>query len=175
MPVTQLLTTSIDHKSQRAAITAEVLQYLNSDLLCYRAGEPENLAAEQKRVWDPWLAWFGQKFRVVLETTFALTRLDQDKAAHEAVAKAVAALSDSEFTVLQAVVPLTGSIVLALALVDGALAPDEAFVCALCEELFYERIHDLERHGLDPTEERRRQALKRDLQAARDYLTATRS
>ena len=175
MPLTQFLTTAIDRIVLRAELTDEILRYLDGDLLCYRAGEPETLAAEQDKIWNPWLQWFADQYGVELQTTFALSRLDQPPAAHQAVAKTVRGLDDHTFTVLQALVPLTGSMVLALAFIAGAITPEETLAAALCEELFYERIHDLARHGLDPTEEKRRASLARDLAAARAYLTATRS
>lgn len=175
MPLTQLLTTAIDRRPLRAEIEAEMLRYLNGDLLCYRADEPEALAAEQDRLWSPWLDWFEGRFGTGLQTTATLSRIDQPSAAHEAVRAHVGAMDDHAFTALQTAVSLTGSLVLGLALAQDAITPENAVRAALCEELFYERIHDLERHGLDPTEEKRRTALARDLDAVRDYLTATSS
>lgn len=175
MPLTQLLTTAIDRIHMRAEITQEVLKYLNGDLLCYRAGDPEALAAEQDRLWNPPLRWFEETYGVSLETTFALSRLDQPDAAHVATARAIAGMDAHEFTVFQMVVSLTGSIVLALALTQGAISPEDALNATLCEELFYERTLDLTRHGLDPIEEKRRASLSRDLEAAQAYLKSTRT
>lgn len=170
MPLTQILTTTIDRAANRTAIEADILRYLDSDLLCYRAGEPKNLSAEQDRLWTPWLNWFEEKFGYELETTFGLSVLNQPQGAHDKVGAHVKNMDHYTFTAFQTAGALTGSIVLALAMVNGALAPQEAWNCALCEELFYERTHDLEKHGLDPIEEKRRAALKRDLDACAAYL-----
>lgn len=172
MPLTQIATTALDGAQAREVITEDALRYLDSDLLCYRAPEPDGLKAEQSLRWDPWLSWFEKRFGVALETTFTLIRLDQPKAAHAAVRQYVNAMEHHRFTVFQTVVAMTGSIVLALALDAGAIAPDAAWECALCEELLYEKTHDLERHGLDPTEEKRRHGLRRDLVASAAYLAA---
>lgn len=175
MPLTQLLTTTIDRKALRAQIEAEMMPYLNGDLLCYRADEPEALVAEQDMLWNPWLDWFAYRYGVSLLTTNTLVRLDQPDAAHTAVRAAVSAMDDHMFTAMHTAVSMTGSMVLGLALTQGAITPEDAMRAALCEEFFYERIHDLERHGLDPIEEKRRASLARDLAAVRDYITATSS
>jgi chaperone required for assembly of F1-ATPase len=57
MPLTQMLTTAIDRASQREAMTASVMAYLDSDLLCYPADEPEALRLEQEALWAPWRHW----------------------------------------------------------------------------------------------------------------------
>lgn len=172
MPLTQLLTTRIDRTANRADIEAELFKYLDSDLLCYRA---ESLADEQEALWGPWLLWFKEKYGHTLETTFGLTRLDQPQAAHDAMRKTVRAMDIDVFTAFQIASAITGSIVLGLALAEGALSPDEAWKATLCEELHYERTHDLEKHGLDPIEEKRRKGLRRDLEACAAYIKLVKS
>ncbi len=170
MPLTQLLTTAVDKAGARDEITKSILAYLDSDLLCYRAPDPAETAAEQNRLWSPWLVWFERRFGTALATTTALARLDQPDTAHRAVDAYIGTLDPHRFTVLQVATALTGSLVLALALLDGAIDADDALACALCEERFYERFHKLEDYGHDPAETKRRAALARDLRAAATYL-----
>jgi chaperone required for assembly of F1-ATPase len=175
MPLTAMVTTAIDRAHQRAEITDEALKYLNGDLLCYRVDAPEALAAEQDALWSPWLDWFETRYGARLATTTGLKGIDHDEAAHKAVREAVEAMNDWAFTAFHVAVPLTGSVVLALALLEGAIGPEEAWNAALCEELYFERVHDLERHGLDPIEGKRRESFLRDLQAAQILVKTTRS
>jgi chaperone required for assembly of F1-ATPase len=171
MPLTQFLTTCIDRAiPQRAAITNAALAYLDSDLLCYHADAPEALRLEQTQRWTPWLKWFEKRFGIPLETTYALNRLDQPEAAHQKTAAYIHQLNTHTFTIFQAVTNMTGSIVLGLAFTEKAITGVEAWRCTLCEELFYERTLDLEKHGLDPVEQKRRDALLLDLEAAEKYL-----
>jgi chaperone required for assembly of F1-ATPase len=111
-----------------------------------------------------------KRFGTPLLTTYSLTRLDQPQAAHEAVGSAFDALDIHMFTVLHLAVSLSGSIVLGMAFTEGAMTAPEVWRCTLCEELHYERIHDLEKHGLDPTEQKRRDGMLRDLEAAARYM-----
>ncbi|MBU6235730.1 MAG: ATP12 chaperone family protein [Alphaproteobacteria bacterium] len=170
MPLTQMLTTALDRADARAAMEEAVLAYIDSDLLCYLADEPEGLRLEQEKIWAPWLKWFEKRFGIGLATTYALARLDQPDAAHKQVEATVRAMDIHTFTVFHTVASIAGSIVIGLAFTEGAISPVEAWRCALCEELYYERLHDLEKHGLDPIEQKRRDALARDLDAAKAYL-----
>lgn len=171
MPLTQLLTTCIDRVTpQRSTLTTGALAYLDSDLLCYQADDPEPLRQELERKWTPWLDWCANRFGTRPQMTHALTRLDQPPPLRKTVTETVEGLNIHEFTVFQAVTALTGSVILALAFIDNAITPQETWKCALCEELFYERHHDLEKHGLDPVEQKRRDTLTGDLEAAAKYL-----
>lgn len=175
MPLTQMLTTCIDRAAQREAMTAAVLAYIDSDLLCYPADEPEALRQEQEKIWSPWLKWFERTYGIALLTTYSLARLDQPAAAHEKTAAEINALDFQTFTVFQMVVSITGSIVLGLAFIRGDINAIECWRCALCEEQHYERVHDLEKHGSDPIEGKRRDAMLRDLEAANAYLKLLRA
>lgn len=170
MPLTQILTTSIDRARFRDEMGKALLAYIDSDLLCYHADEPEPLRQEQEKLWMPWLRWFQGRFGVALHTTFALSRLDQPEEAHKAVRAYIDTLDQHRFTVLHVVTTLTGSIILGLAFLEGAITPEQTFHAALCEEIHYERLHDLEKYGLDPIEAKRRESMTRDLAAADAYL-----
>ena len=56
MPLTQILSTQIDRvRVQRAAMSTEILKFLNTDLLCYRApkDQPPGQLERQAEIWDP--------------------------------------------------------------------------------------------------------------------------
>ncbi|HEY8963701.1 MAG TPA: ATP12 family protein [Alphaproteobacteria bacterium] len=172
MPITTLLTTCIDRTiPERQPLTETVLSYLNSDLLCYRVPDDETgLHQEQNRLWSPWLTWFAGRFGHRLDTTTLLAAFSQADDAHRDISAYISSLGGHQFNVLQVATALTGSIVLALALTEQSITADQTYACVLCEELFYERTHKLEQHGLDPIEEKRRTALKDDLNACIAYL-----
>lgn len=172
MPLTQILSTQIDRVADsRPAMSAAILKYLDTDLLCYRAGaEPEGQAEAQRAAWDPWLDWFAGRFGTRLETTESLAALRQPARAHEELAKAVGALDDARFTALQLAAGLTGSVVLGMALVEGAAAPDEVFAAARVEETFKAAIYNETLYGPDPAQEKKDRAALDDLRAAAEFL-----
>lgn len=168
MPLTQILTTAQDHVvRERAGITAKMLQYLDTDLLCYRAELPQDLAERQAACWDEWLGWFERTYGSALITTTALQALTQPEAAQRAVADTVAALDDMRFCVLQLVTMLTGSLVLGLAFTAAEASPEQVFNAANIEENYKYQIYNEAEHGTAPQQEKTQRAMQRDLEAAR--------
>src|ERR1700734_3542643 len=61
MPLTRLLNSAIDGVAHTMAETrADILSYAGSDLLCYRAEEPDTLVARQAHAFDPVLRWAAE-------------------------------------------------------------------------------------------------------------------
>lgn len=173
MPLTQILTTARDRVADsRSEIAQNALNYLDTDLLCYRADFPPEIAAAQGRAWDKWLDWFAESYGSALATTTGLAALKQPPAAHAAVKQTVEALDDHRFTIVQMLTAQAGSLILALAFVDGALSPAELFDAIHVEEQCKARLYNEEFYGAAPHEERKRTGLKRDFAAARQFLDA---
>jgi len=172
MPLTQLCTTAQDLVGrERPQMSAAVLGYLDTDLICYRTAQPEALAARQAALWDPFLADFAKTYGGALQITTGLAALAQDPKAHEAVANRVAVLDDLEFTVLQLIVPLTGSLVMGLAFLDGQAGPEQLYAASQIEEDYRAEIYNEALHGAAPQQEKRQSALRRDLEAAQLLLS----
>eukprot|EP00106_Octopus_bimaculoides_P009424 XP_014776866.1 PREDICTED: ATP synthase mitochondrial F1 complex assembly factor 2-like [Octopus bimaculoides] len=76
MNLTMLCNTAIDNPLQRSKtdLIRSILHYLETDTLCYRMSEPEDLLELQKQKWDPIIDWFKNRYNVPIETTttFAL-------------------------------------------------------------------------------------------------------
>lgn len=173
MPLTQLLVTAMDRvRKERPDIQDTVLRYLDTDLLCYRATEPVALVKTEEAARDPWLRWFEKQYGVSLGTTTGLIALRHDDRAHAQAGQVVRALDLWSFTVLQMVVSVTGSLVLALAFVSGH-AQDDDLLCALyVEEDYKSDIYNEEFYGRAPHQEKSMQGVARDLKAGRVFLEA---
>ncbi|HBR67765.1 MAG TPA: ATP12 chaperone family protein [Rhodospirillaceae bacterium] len=171
MPLTQILTTRIDRVSkERSAMTDALMKYLDTDLLCYRAAQPAELAKMQQESWDPFLAWFAEAFGVRPQTTTGLAALKQGAALHSAVHEHVNKMTDDVFTVLQLVSSLSGSLILGLAFCAGKITPEQVFDCAHVEERHKAAIYNEDFYGPDPAEAKKRSAMRADLEAAAVYL-----
>lgn len=170
MPLTQLLTTAIDKIRDRDAITESVMRYLDTDLVCYWAKEPEELAKVQKEIWGRWVKWFDEHFEVPLDTTKKIDALTQDPEAHKRVWNYIESLDDYYFTVLHVMTSLAGSLVLALAFSEGDISPEEIFKASYLEELYRGEIYNEDVHGAAPNEEAEREAFRRDVEAAQQFL-----
>ncbi|MEM6811069.1 MAG: ATP12 family protein [Pseudomonadota bacterium] len=175
MPLTQILTTMIDKIRDRDAITDKAMRYLDTDLVCYWAKEPEALAKRQKEIWGRWVKWFDEHFEVPLYTTKKIEAIKQDPEAHKRAWNYIEALDDSYFTVLHIMTSNSGSLILALAFVEGDISPEEIFQASYLEELYRGEIIDEDTHGLSPEEEKEREAFKRDASAAREFIELSNS
>lgn len=170
MPLTQLLTTAIDKIRDREKITESVMRYLDTDLVCYWANEPEVLAKRQKEIWGRWVKWFDEHFEVPLYHTTKIDAIKQDEEAHKRVWNYIEALDDYYFTVLHVMTSLSGSVVLALAFSEGEIEPEDIFEASYLEELYRGEIYDEQKYGAAPNDEAEREAFKKDAKAAQQFL-----
>ncbi len=134
MPLTRLANSIIDGVGDNAtAVAAEIVKYVGSDLVCYRAGAPQGLVERQARHWDPILAWA----RDALGARFALAEGVIPIAQPEAAVAAAAAAIPTEpwrLGAVSTVTTLTGSALIALALSRGAVTADAAWQAAHVDE-----------------------------------------
>lgn len=166
MPLTRLATTATDlMPARRADAIAEVTGYAGTELLCYRVASPAELALRQQERWQPWLDWLARVHGARLEPVRSLDPAPQPEASLAALRTAVERVQDWPLVGLHAAVTATGSLVLGLALLDGALDAAEAFALAQLEELF-----EIERWGEEREQQRRLAGLRRDLAAAERFL-----
>lgn len=170
MPLTQILTTAIDKKRDRQAITESLMRYLNTDLVCYWAKDPEDIAAKQKEIWGGWCKWFEDHFEVSLYTTKNIDAIEQEEETHKRVWNYIESLDDYYFSVLHIVTSLGGSLVLGLAFTEGDIDPQQLFEASYLEELHRGEIYNEELHGVSPEEEKERDNFKRDADAARQFI-----
>lgn len=172
MPITQIISTQIDRVStMRPDMTAQLLKFLDTDLLCYRA-EPDHLDTDKKQaeIWDEWLDWFEKRYGTKLQTTSSLAALTHPQEAHIAVEKDIAGLCNTRFAVLQLAVPASGSLILGLAFTHGDITPEQIMKAIRVEEHIKDEIYNAEFYGRDPMFEKKDAVLLRDLNAAETIL-----
>ena len=163
MPLTRLLNSAIDGVALTMAETrADILGHAGSDLLCYRAEEPETLAERQRLAFDPVLAWAAESLGARFHLTAGLMHVAQPPAALAAIARALDAYDDPlALAALSAMTTLTGSALLALAVARGFLSAEAAWRAAHVDEDF-----QAERWGADAEAMARREARRREFEAA---------
>ena len=138
MPFTRLANTAIDGVANTAAETrADIARYVETDLLCYRALEPEALAKLQAEAFDPILAWAETALGAKFILSGSLMHVAQPPAALAATRAAIEA-HESPFaiTALHGLTGLSGSVVIALAVAKGAIGAQTAWKAAHVDEDF---------------------------------------
>ena len=168
MPLTRMSNTAIDGVAeQMAAVAGEVKTYLGSDLLVYRALDPEPLAAAQAAAWDPVLDWARDSFGARFVLAGGITFVAQPPATLATMSGVVDAVvgqgagAPFRLAALNVMTTLTGSALLALAVMRAHLAPDVAWAAAHVDELFQES-----RWGSDAEALERRENRWADMEAA---------
>lgn len=139
-------------------VALELARYAESDLLCYRADTPPALVARQAELWQPWLDWAAARHGAPLLVTEGIVHVAQPAASLAALASAVARLSPLALAALGVAVPALGSLVLGLALHEGALDGAGAHDLATIDERFQEEMW-----GRDSEAEKRRANLREDV------------
>lgn len=172
MPLTRLLNAAIDRVADESeAVAADIANYAGTDLVCYRAGEPEGLVAAQAEAWNPVLDWA----HAALGARFVLSEGIRHVAQPEAARAAVRAEIDRVprpfgLAALAAVTALTGSVLIALMLARGALAPDQAWAAAHVDEDW-----NIRQWREDAEAMKRRAARRAEFDAAASVLAFTRA
>jgi len=135
MPLTGLANAAIDRIAADPAAFADGLaRYGESDLLCYRADAPAELVARQAAAWDPPLAWAGARYDIGWTVATGIVHRAQPPATVARLGAAVAALDPFRLAACSPLVTITGSLVLGLALVEAAIAPDTAWAASRIDE-----------------------------------------
>jgi chaperone required for assembly of F1-ATPase len=136
MPVTRLVNTALDGVTfNEEAICADIVAYAGSDLLCYRAGEPQGLVERQCTLWDPVLAWAERLLDVHFRLAEGIVHVAQPREVRIAMKLRLATYTDPfALTGLSMATSLTGSALLVLAVAEDFLAPEEAWRAAHVDE-----------------------------------------
>lgn len=167
MPMTQLASTALDRVGpDRATIIEQLARFAETDLLCYRADFPPDLVARQTAQWQPLLDWAAETCGARLAVTSGVVAVTQPAEAVAALVARLQSYDDWQLTAAQAACAPAGSLVLALALVEGRLSGQQTFELSQLDESY-----QIEKWGEDHEAADRRAALQRDILAAERLLT----
>jgi chaperone required for assembly of F1-ATPase len=167
MPLTRLANSVIEGVIDREALVSDDLaKYLQSDLLFYRAGHPEALVAREAQHWDPVLFWAADTLGAHFILSEGIMHVAQPAQAIEA---ARAALPEDPWSIaaLHVITTLTGSALLALALLHRVRDADQVWAAAHVDEDW-----NVDQWGVDEEAASRRAARLRDFSAAVAILDA---
>jgi chaperone required for assembly of F1-ATPase len=171
MPLTRLAGATIDRSAaQRDAVVRQVAHYAGTDLVCYRAAHPPALAARQQAVWQPLIDWAAGRYGAPLVVTTGIVPERQPAASLAAFTEVAAEHDDFSLTALHAATATCGSLVIALALLEGRLDADQAFAASQLDESF-----QIEAWGEDAEQAERRAALAAEIVAAARFISLLRT
>jgi chaperone required for assembly of F1-ATPase len=166
MPLTRLANAIIDGVADAPGPVAdEIRKYLGSDLLFYRADLPPALREWQAARWDPILVWAREMLGASFKTGDGIVYVGQPETALRAAASAIPA-DPWRLGALSVITTLTGSALIALAVLHGRLSADEAWQAAHVDEDW-----NMEQWGRDEMALQRRAFRFAEMQAAATVLS----
>jgi chaperone required for assembly of F1-ATPase len=170
-PLTRIAGTAREWIAPNPAPTQDAIaRYGETDLLCYRAEFPRELAERQSRSWQPWLDWVSETYAAPLRVTTGVVPVRQHHDSINALRRAVGGYDPYVLAGLGIAVPALGSLVLGLALVEARLDAAEAFVLGSLEELF-----QAEQWGEDAEAAHRRATVAADIALAERFVRLVRA
>lgn len=166
MPLMRLASLTIDRAAlDRAAWIDDTLRYGETDLTCYRAPQSDALGKAQRATFDPILGWLAAEHGIAFAVTDGIMPIEQHPDALHRLQAVLMEARDAEMTALAMLVPLLGSVVLAVALWRSKLSVDEALHAARLDEM-----HHAAQWGEDAEAAAAWEAKARDIRACDFYL-----
>ncbi len=162
MPLTRLVNSAIDGVTGREGeVRASLLEYGGSDLLCYLAAAPPELLERQSRRWGAIHTWAKRSHNIELQLAIGIMPVAQDPSMLDRLDTALGQRTPLELAAVHVITTMTGSVLLALALVHHHLDPAEAWELAHLDDDF-----QIERWGADTEATQRRAQRWQDMKAA---------
>lgn len=135
MPLTRAANSAIEKVAPQFDDVAGMLaDYGGTDLLSYRAEQPEDLVHAQAAGWDPLIDWAATDLQAPLRITHGVVPVTQDQASLNRLHDRVRTLDNFGLTALHDLVTLPGSLILGLAVIDGRLTAEQAFALSRIDE-----------------------------------------
>jgi chaperone required for assembly of F1-ATPase len=167
MPHTQFSCAATDYTAvYRADVEAETLAYITTDLLCYRAQEPQDMVQRQNEQWNPWVRWAEERFNLRMALVVGIMPVEQSGETLDEMRRQIAALDDFSLTAVWLVAKHTGSLLLAFAVQQGALEAPVAFNLSRLEEDFQNA-----RWGVDEEARSRRHSTAAEMEALGKFIS----
>ncbi|WP_186386476.1 ATP12 family chaperone protein [Stappia sp. TSB10P1A] len=162
MPLTRIANAAIDAVPARAGEVADdVTAYVGNDLLFYRADSPQTLIERQNAAWGPVIGWAEARFGGRFVLAEGVMPVRQDAALLARIRQALSPLAPLPLAALHVATTLSGSALLALALMEGEMTADAAWGAAFIDEDW-----NIEQWGQDPEAAALRASRRRDFSAA---------
>ena len=167
MPTMRLVSTALDRVAEVPDETARAFAaYGMSDLLCYRAENPDKLVKKQADAWDPILDWAKGRFDMSFEVTQGILPMHQPV---DNEARLISIAGDDVFrlTGLAHMAATLGSAILAIAVDEAHINAADAYELAFLDDLY-----QIDEWGADAEAVDRLDKIALDISHASSYLSA---
>lgn len=137
MPYTRLANSAIDGVTTALdPVAEEIAGFAKTDLLFYRAGQPEELVGLQRQHWDPLLDYFDRQHQARFLLAEGLMYVDQPADSVLRITRLIDAYKRDPLCLagLQVMTSIAGSVLIALGAAKGIVSIDAAWQAAHVDE-----------------------------------------
>ena len=136
MPMTRLVNTALDGVAKEMqAVREDIIRFAGTDLLCYRAGQPDDLINLQRESWDPLLDWAETALDTRLMLAEGIMHVQQPTDSIAAFGHHVKAIEHPlALASAHVVTTLTGSAIIAMSVCHGQRDAEAAWAAAHVDE-----------------------------------------
>ena len=166
-----IISTSIDKIiNNRILYINDILDFIDTDLICYRAEDPNDLVQWQSKNWDPILLKVEKYINIKIDVFKGIMPLKQKKGIKFKITKFLTKFSDLEIIVLHRITNITGSVFLSLCILNNDLIKEKAFELSYLDELW-----QAENWGYEKEASKNREKINTELNRTIYFLDCLRS
>ena len=132
-----LISTSLDKIiDNRNLYIDDILDYVDTDLICYRAENPRELAELQKNKWDPIILLIEKYIGTKVQVFQGILPKKQNTTVHSKLNNLFDQFSIFEISALHRITNITGSIFISLCVLKKDVSKNEAFELSFLDEIW---------------------------------------
>ena len=161
-----LISTSLDKIiDNKNLYINDILDYIDTDLICYRAENPKELVELQKNKWDPIILLIEKYIGTKVNVFEGVLPKKQHATVHDRLNNLINQFDIFEISALHRLTNITGSIFLSLCVLKKDISKNEVFELSLLDELW-----QAENWGFDEETSRKRKEISIELNKSIFFL-----
>ena len=135
-----LMSTSLDKIiDNRNLYINDILDYIDTDLICYRAENPKELVELQKNKWDPIILLIEKYISTKVQIFQGILPKKQHANVHSKLNNLINQFNIFEISALHRITNITGSILLSLCVLKKDISANDVFELSFLDELWQEK------------------------------------
>ena len=132
-----LLSTAIDRvREEKNSYINDIINFIDTDLICYRADSPIDLVSHQNKHWDHIILLIEKYINTNVSVFKGVMPSQQSSKVHHRFKNLIVELSDVQISVLHRITNLVGSVFLSLCILKKDLTNKQAFELSFLDELW---------------------------------------
>jgi chaperone required for assembly of F1-ATPase len=146
MHITRMVNAGIDHVGKVVSeVQSEIAKYATTELLCYRAAQPEKLVDRQNKQWNPLLDWANEAFDARFILSEGVMFVAQPPETLQKMAEQVGKFTNPiALSALYTLVTIGGSLIAALAVAHRYIDAQDAYKLCELEADFTNEIYGID-------------------------------